>query len=278
MKTLFITGGNGLIGSRIQELLQDEYTFLAPSSSELDITNTESVEKYIASHSFDYCIHAAAYTNVDGAEQDKSTAFLMNEQGTRTIFTAVQNTGKPFILLSTDFVFNGKNPPFDETSIANPISVYGSSKYAAEQVVAGQALILRIAYPYRAAFEKKKDFVRTLKSLLEEGRELQLITDSTFTPTFIDDIALAIKAILPNYQPGVIHLTGSQSLSVYEAGLLIAQTFNLDAGLVHKTTYEQFFKGKAPRPQYSEIISIKNTFYKMSSFQEGLLKVKDQLA
>ena len=277
MKKIFITGGGGLIGTRIQELLQHEYTFIAPSSSELDVTNQDAVAAYIQKNSFDYCIHAAAYTNVDGAEQNKSEAYRMNVESTHHVFEAVTAKSVPFILFSTDFVFDGQHPPYDENSKPNPISVYGASKYEAEKVVGSNGLILRIAYPYRTAFEKKKDFVRTLKTLLEEGKELRLIEDSTFTPTFIDDIAHALIKILPNYTPGIIHLTGSQSLSVYEAGILIAKTFNLDTSLVHKTTYNEFFSGKAQRPQFSEIISLNNTFHSMKSFEEGLLEMKNNL-
>lgn len=278
MKTVFITGGSGLIGSRIQELLGNEYTFIAPSSAELDITDSEAVQAFVQENTFDYCLHGAAYTNVDGAEQNKEEAYAMNVNGTKNVFDATRTLGKPFLLLSTDFVFDGKNPPYDESSSPNPISVYGASKYEAEKVVGTEGMILRIAYPYRAAFEKKKDFVRTLKWLLEEGKELHLIEDSTFTPTFIDDIALALKTILPQYEPGIVHLTGSQSLSVYEAGLAIARTFGLDQSLIHTTTYAAFFEGKAQRPQFSEITSHKNTFYPMKSFEEGLAEMKKQLA
>lgn len=265
-----LTGASGLVGSRIVELLHNDFEFISLSSENFDIRNKDQVYNVLKNINFDIFLHLAAYTNVDEAEKNTTEAYEMNVKGTQHVFNAVQSKGKKMIYISTDFVFDGKNPPYNENSIEHPISKYAETKFQGEQIVKDDAMIVRIAYPYRAAFEQKKDFVRVLKWFLEQGREIKGITDSTFVPTFIDDVAYGLKHLFNNYSPEVFHLVGSQTLSPFEAAKLIAKKYNLNQDLVLPTTYAEFFAGKAQRPQYSDIKSIKNDFQPMKSFEEGL--------
>jgi dTDP-4-dehydrorhamnose reductase len=93
------------------------------------------------------------------------------------------------------------------------------------------------------------------------------------TPTFIDDIAYGLKYLINHYSKQIFHLVGSQSLSPYEAGKLIAQKFNLSEDLISPISYEEYFKNKAKRPQFSQIVSKKNHFHPMGSFEEGLNQI-----
>lgn len=265
-----VTGATGLIGSRIIELLNNEFTFIPFSSADLDITNQEHVNEKLNSIEYDILLHLAAYTNVDKAEVEKDTAYNLNVNGTKHLFTVTKKRGKKFIYISTDFVFDGKNPPYYEDSEPNPIGYYGQTKYEGEQLIKGNAMIIRPSYPFRKEFEKKQDFVRTIRSLLEQGKELQMVTDSLITPTFIDDIALALKYLFNNFTPEIFHITGTRSLSPYDAGIAIAKAFKLDEKLIKPTTYQEYFKGKAKRPQYSEMKTKRNTFYTMSQFNDVL--------
>lgn len=265
-----LTGASGLVGSRIVELLNNDFEFISLSSENFDIRNKDQVYNVLKDINFDVFLHLAAYTNVDGAEKDTTEAYEMNVTGTENVFNAVKSKGKKMIYMSTDFVFDGKNPPYDENSKENPISKYAETKFQGEQILKNDAMIVRIAYPYRATFEPKKDFVRVLKWFLEQGKEIKGITDSTFVPTFIDDVAYGLKHLFNNYSPEVFHLVGSQTLSPFEAAKLIAKKYNLNQDLVLPTTYAEFFAGKAQRPQYSDIKSIKNDFQPMKSFEEGL--------
>lgn len=278
MKRIVITGATGLVGSRIQELLQSDYTFIPLSSAGMDITSIDSVNTTLSGLTYDGILHLAGYTNVDGAESEKNKAYLINETGTQNLLTITQDQKKEFFYVSTDFVFDGVNPPFNETSIPHPISVYGDSKWRGERKVAQYGgMIVRISYPYRARFERKKDIVRILKSLLEAQKPLSMIADSHMVPTLIDDIAEGLKFLLNNFTPEIFHLVGSQSVTPYELACQIAKTFNLNSALITKTTYESYFAGKAKRPQYCDIVSTKNSFYRMHSLEEGLTIIKNQL-
>lgn len=278
MLKIAITGANGLIGSRILELLSSDFQFIDIPQSEVDITNKDQVYNKINSLDFDIFLHLAAYTNVDASEQNQTLSFKINVNGTKNIFEAVNEKKKKMIYMSTDFIFDGENPPFYEDSHPNPISYYGKTKYEGEKIVQNGAMIIRLAYPYRASFEPKRDLVRTIKHALEQNKTLQMVKDSTITPTFIDDLVYALRYLINNYSPEIFHLVGADSLTSYDAGRLIAKTFNLNTDLIQETTYDEYFNGKAQRPKLSEIKTKKNNFYKMKSFEEGLNEIKKQIA
>lgn len=279
MIKIALTGGSGLVGSRIIEILNSDENFdVYPiSRKEMDITDRENVFNTLSDLKFDVFIHLAAYTNVDRSEIEKEKARKINVEGTRNVFDAVRSVNKNFIYISTDFVFDGKKKtPFFEDSRPNPISYYGLTKYEGEKIVNGNGIIIRISYPYRTKFNNKKDIVRKIKSLLEQGKELSMVTDSLIVPTFIDDIGYALKNLLSkNLSSKIFHLVGTQALSPYELGKIIAKTFGLDESLIKPTTYKEYSRGRAKRPQFSDIRSRNNNFYKMRGFEEVLSKFKN---
>ena len=277
MLKIALTGADGLVGSRIVELLNNYFNFIPLPQAKMDITDVQNVQNVLKEIEFDIFLHLAAYTNVAGAETNKELCFKVNVDGTKNVFDVIQSKGKKFIYISTDFVFDGTNPPYFEDSTPNPIAVYAASKYKAEKIVKDKEMIVRIAYPYRATFEPKRDFFRTFKSYLEQKKQLTMIADSLMTPTFIDDIAFGLKYLFQNFTPEIFHLTGGKAISPYEAALLIAEKFNLDKSLISKTTYEEYIKNKAALPKLTDIRSKKNNFWKMKSFEEGLEEIKKQL-
>ena len=282
MLKIALTGPDGLVGSRIIELLDKDFEFILLPQTLMDITDKKQVENEIENLDFDIFFHLAAYTDVPGAESNKELCFKINRDGTKNVFEVVSRKRKKFIYVSTDFIFDGTNPPYFENSQPNPISIYAASKYEGEKIVnppaGGKGMIVRFAYPYRAGFELKKDFFRTFKSYLENGKTLSMITDSLMTPTFIDDIAFGLKYLFNNFSSEIFHLVGSESISPYDAALTVAEAFNLDKSLIGKTTYEEYVKEKARLPQFASIKSSKNNFCKMKSFNEGLEEIKKQMS
>jgi len=277
MKKIAVTGASGLVGTRIMELLSEKFEFIPLSVKDMDITDKDSVHKLLGNLSYDLLLHLAAYTNVVGAETEKAKAFLINGTGTQNLLDSVLSAKKEFIYISTDFVFDGTQPPYVETSTPNPLSVYGASKYAGEKRVGTDGMIVRISYPYRSVFEPKKDIFRTLKSQLEVGKSLSMVEDSLMVPTFIDDIAQGLGYVMDNFSNELFHLVGKDAMSPFDFATTIAKVFNLDKSLIEKTTYETYFANKAKGPRYGDIRSEKNTFYPMHSFEEGLRIIKNQL-
>lgn len=277
MIKIALTGSTGLVGSRIVELLADKFDFIPITEEQMDITDKDRVWQILKTVDFDLFLHLAAYTNVDEAQTQKILAHEINVEGTKNVFDVVYNLKKKFIYISTDFVFDGNKHPYFENSQPSPISYYGQTKYEGEKIVKEAAMIVRLSYPYRAHFPLKRDFVKNVRYLLEQKKVLNMVTDSLITPTFIDDIALALKYLFNNYSTEIFHLVGADSLSPYESGKLVAKVFNLDDSLIQPTTYQEYFKNKAKRPKYSVIRSKKNNFHRMKTFEEGLKEIKKDI-
>lgn len=282
------TGLNGLVGSRIVELLSGKYEFENLSrSSGVDITNENQVLEKITNSDAQIVLHLAAKTDVDGCEKDKELgeegeAWKINVLGTQNVANACLATNKKLIYISTDFVFDGEKEVYYEEDIPDPINWYAQTKYEGEKIVQNLKtpwVIARIAYPYRANFTKI-DFFRAIKKRLQEGLPVAGVTDHIFTPTFIDDIAFVIDALIKNTSQGIFHAVGSQSLTPYDAALLIAKTFDLDQNLISKTTREEFFKDRAQRPFQLALKNDKITEsgVRMKTFEEGLREVKKQIS
>ena len=104
--------------------------------------------------------------------------------------------------------------------------------------------IIRIAYPYRAIFNKK-DFVRAVLAKLEEKTEIKMVTDHIMVPTFIDDFVSGLNTLIQKNETGIFHMVGAESITPYQAALIIAKVFNLDELLISKTTRREYFNGKA---------------------------------
>lgn len=267
-KRVVITGSSGLVGTRVVELLEKHIDFIPLSQQQVDITKVNDVRAFLSSQTYDSLLHLAAYTNVDGAEEEKDRAYEINTEGTRNLLE--ENGIKPFIYISTGFVFSGNNPPYYEDAEPHPISIYGKTKYEGEKIVSGRGMIVRIEYPYRTPWNGKMDFVSRIRELIESGQVVYGITDSTITPTFIDDITQGLLHLINAYSPEIYHLVGKDSLSPFEAAVQIAEAYKLPTKLINPITYDVYFKQKAQRPRYATIKSSKNNFYPMKSFREGL--------
>lgn len=284
------TGLSGMVGSRIVELLGDQFDFEDISrKTGTDISDKNAVLKRLENSDAKYVLHLAAYTNVDEAEKEKglkeqSSAWKVNVEGTRNVMQAAAVTGKHIIHFSTDMVFPGDKPlpeKYVETDLRGPLGWYATTKFEAEKVVESAQIpwtILRIAYPYRAQYEKK-EYVRIFLTLLQEGKSITAVGDHFFTPTFIDDVAFIVQTIFLQNLTGVFHITGDETVSPYFAAKKIAEVFALDSSLVSQTTRAEFFKDRAPRAFNLSLSSgrIKSLGITLHSFEEGLREIKKQI-
>ncbi|HVZ58511.1 MAG TPA: NAD(P)-dependent oxidoreductase [Patescibacteria group bacterium] len=284
------TGLNGLIGSRIVELLASSYTFENISRTEgVDITNFEQLVKAMEESDAEIVLHLAAYTNVKQAEldrelQEESDSWKINVLGSKNVVKACESTGKKLIFASTDMVFDGEDTPeggYRETDSPNPLSWYAITKYEAEKIVQSSSIpwsIMRIAYPYRANFGKN-DFVRLFLQKISNHEELTVLTDRIISPVFIDDLAGAVDALITHQAEGIYHTVGSSIVSIYEAANEIADVFALDKNFIKGTTRAEFLVGRPPEPFNSALnnAKIKSLGVSMRTFREGLSEVKKQL-
>lgn len=288
------TGLSGLVGSRITELLKDNFQFIDLSlDSGYDVLNKESLKKAFEENpETEAVIHMAAFTDTNAAwlqNGDKSgLCYRLNVEGTQNILDLCREYNKYLIYISTDFVFDGtKNGPYLETDTPNPIEWYGETKYLGEKLITESghnSAIARIAFPYRADFEAKKDIVRKIMSNLLNDQTCNMFDDQITTTTFIDDIASGLKYFFENKPQGVYHLVGSSAQSPYDMCLKIADVFGLDKNLINKTSLDEFVKTQpeSSRPwQKSLALSndkVKNLGIQMKTLEEGLIEMKRQLS
>lgn len=298
---ILVTGLSGLVGSRLSELLGNKYQFENLSRvSGIDITDEKVLAPAVKASNAKIVIHLAAKTNVDGCQEDKvrdqellrkkdksvwinqETAWAVNVIGTENILKVCGETGKKIIYISTDFVFDGNDDRgYDEDDIPNPLNWYAKTKYEGEKLVANSGLdwiIARLAYPFRAEFEKK-DFVRAIKEKLEKGEKINAISDHVMTPTFIDDFVGAIDLLISSNSNGIFHTVGSQFITPLEAARFVAKTFELDESLITQTTRTEYFKAKAVRPFFLGLKNdkINKMGAKMRTFEAGINEIRKQI-
>jgi dTDP-4-dehydrorhamnose reductase len=288
MIKIFGIGVSGLVGSRIIELLRDNYSIDNLSlDTGVDITNPATLDTIRHDTEHPFVLHLAAKADVDGCEKDKAlgedgAAYKINVNGTENVVNACKDGNKKIIYVSTDFVFDGENPPaggYSEEDIPHPVNWYSETKYMGEEIVKKSGLdflIIRLAYPYQQKeFALKKDFVHAIIARLKDNQPVMAVTDHIMTPTFLDDFAIGIDVLIQHNATGIYHTVGSQPLSPYRAALMIAEKFGFDKSLIQKTTRAEYFKTRAPRPFNLSMNNVKITKLgaKMRTFAEGLEEI-----
>ena len=266
-KKILGTGLIGLVGSRIVELLKDQFDFEDLAFEEgFDITKRETIEKKIADSSAETLIHLAAFTDVNAAWKEKGNkegiCYQVNVLGTKNIADLCQKYNKQLIHFSTDFVFGGKKEGFyTEEDIPDPIEWYGETKYLAEKEVKNsgcQYCIVRISFPFRSKFPAKPDLVRKIIDGLKNNTLYPQFSDQIITPTFIDDIAFGIGKIIEKKAEGIFHLTGSSFISPFELAQKIADTFGFDKNLVKESSLSEYLRINPHSRPYQKNLSLSN--------------------
>ncbi|AWN23016.1 NAD(P)-dependent oxidoreductase [Deinococcus irradiatisoli] len=197
---ILLTGGSGRLGSELRALLPD---LAAPSSAELDLTQAPSVLDVIGRERPDVIVHAAAYTNVGGAERERTRCWAVNVEGTRHIAQAANAIGAKLVHISTDYVFDGQSGDYRETDIPGPVvNYYALTKLVAEEAAraAAQHLILRTSF-------RPREFAYPVAFS-------DVFTGQDYVDIIAPDIALAVKHAL-DIQDEVLHIA-TERKSVYE--------------------------------------------------------------
>jgi dTDP-4-dehydrorhamnose reductase len=273
------TGLSGLVGSRVTEMLSPEFTFENLSlETGVDITDKASVDKHIAASDAPWVFHMAAYTDVQEAEINHDIARKVNVLATEHIAGECKKHGKRLLYIDTDYAFDGKKKSYTEEDMPNPLGWYAKTKTeGAKRVLAIDGLIIRISNPYRAHPTGKKDFVHKMLERMRSGQAVTAPTDQIFAPTFIDDIAAALRILVKLGASGIYHVVGS-SLSPFDAATIVAETYGCDKTLITKITFADMFANRAPVPQYAALTNdkIKALGVVIHSFREGITEVKKQ--
>jgi len=245
---IVITGANGQLGYELRVVLA-EHNLVLLDVPAFDVTRSD-VERKIAEVRPDVVIHAAAFTNVDGAESEPQRAMAVNVEGTERVARAAADSGARLVYLSTDYVFDGsKQTPYLERDEANPLNVYGQTKLEGERralVRHSNTVVVRTAWLYGM---HGRNFVKTIAQAASTQSELRVVDDQRGSPTHAGDLARAIKAILGTDLKGVVHAMGSGDCTWHEFASEIVSLIGSPARVVPVSTAEM--ARPARRPAYS---------------------------
>jgi dTDP-4-dehydrorhamnose reductase len=256
-QSLLITGAGGQLGAALQEAFPEAD---ARTRGELDVTQPFSAE-------VDLVLHAAAWTNVDGAETEPAAAELVNVDGTRNVAAL----GAPVVYFSTDYVFDGsKRAPYVESDEPRPLSVYARTKLEGEREVR-DGWIVRSSWLFGWT---GTNFVRTMLRLGEERDEVSVVADQVGCPTYVGHLAEATREVLTLPQ-GIWHVAAEGECSW--AGF--ARAIFEEAGVecrVHEITTEELGR-PAPRPAYSVLRSERANAPRLPHWRDGLRACLERL-
>ncbi len=230
MKVL-IVGGKGQLGRSLAATAPAEADIVSHDIDTLDIGDADALRACVADVQPDILFNAAAYTAVDKAESEEEQALVVNGTAVGTLAEAARAAGARFVHVSTDFVFDGiSGVPYAPDAAPNPVSAYGRTKLAGEQVAGSDALIVRTAWVYAPT---GGNFVRTMLRLMRERPEVRVVADQIGTPTYAPDLAQALWTMAANGVTGIHHYTDAGAASWYDFAVAI-QEEALAVGLLDK--------------------------------------------
>lgn len=249
MRTL-IFGCKGQLGKDFLTVFGERGNTVGCDLPEVDITNVRQVARAIAGANPEFVVNSAAYTDVEGAEDDEENAFLANEQGARVVAEAAEARKAPVVYISTDFVFDGaKTTPYEPGDEANSLSVYGRSKRAGElavQKAAQRYFIVRSAWLYGPGGQ---NFPEKIIAAAQKNPSIKVVDDEIGSPTHTWDLALAVRALSETKAYGVYHAVNTGSCARDEFARAILSATGIDTPIEPCSAAE--FPSKAARPAYS---------------------------
>lgn len=273
MKTIAVIGAKGMLGvDMVEEAKKKGYKVLEYDRENIDITNVSDVEK-LKSESFDWLINCAAFTDVNGAEDQKELSFAVNADGPEYLAAITRDVDVPIVHISTDYVFDGENKEgYTEDSLQfSPQNVYGQSKLEGEKRISAinpKHYIIRTSWLFG---EHGKNFVSTMVKLASERDNLTVVNDQFGNPTYTKDLVSAIISLLEEQAGfGVYHLTNStpqdKGITWFDLARCAIEAKGLKTDITPVTS--DAFPQKAQRPKYSTLVNTKRP--KLPDYQEAV--------
>lgn len=295
---VFVTGANGLLGQHLIRQLVNEGKFNIHASGkgpsrlaygagngvtyhQLDLTDFKKTQSLVEKISPHIIIHAGAITQPNDCVTDKTNCWKVNVGATRILTKAAQKTKSYFIYISTDFVFDGTEGPYDETASPNPINDYGESKLLAEEIVEMSGLhwaIVRTVLVYGGKVPGgRPNFIQWVKDKMTAKEKIKVVDDQLRTPTYVEDLAKGIILVLLKHVKGIYHISGREICTPYQMALIVAKEMDADPALIEPVTAATFIE-PARRPLKTGFIitkAVKELGYVPVKLEEGIRRVLD---
>ncbi len=296
-KVILVTGSNGLLGQKLTDLYLSEPSVQLIATGrgmdrypnkggyiyvDMDITNKQQVNETIEKYKPHCLIHTAAMTNVDACELDHEACVLHNIEAVKNVVDAAKSINAHFIHLSTDFIFDGINGPYNEDAVPSPLSFYGQSKLKAEEIVM-QGLtnwsIARTVLVYGLVADmSRSNIVLWAKDALENKKPINVVDDQYRTPTLAEDLAQGCRLIEKHEARGIYNISGKDFMNIFELVNRVAKYFGYKMDNVTKVNSDTLNQ-PAQRPPITGFDISKARLelgYNPHSFEEGIAIVQKQ--
>jgi len=256
---VLITGSKGQLGSEIKELASEfeNLECIFKDLPELDICDTDALNRFIIDQHINAVINCAGYTAVDKAEENFEIAEQVNAKGVLNLLNALKKVDGKLIHISTDYVFDGNHSqPYKETDPVSPVGVYGETKRAGELAVLNSsidAIVIRTSWLYSGY---GNNFVKTMLRLGNDKESIQVVSDQIGTPTYAKDLAKTCLNILSDAgstniskKGSLYHYSNEGVTSWYDFASAIMEISNIDCQVIPIETKD--YPTQARRPMYS---------------------------
>lgn len=291
-KRVLVTGANGLLGQTVVEHLSpaSDYTVLATAKddnprfsdvaceyTQMDVTDPERVRATFQEHDPDVVVNCAAMSDVAACADDRNQAWAVNARAVKRLAKRCDEVNARLIQISTDFVFDGTDGPYDESDRPNPVNYYGRTKLGGENALRDVGLskwtIVRTVLLYGSANAlSRSNVVLWIIDELSKGNSIHVVNDQWRTPTYVGDLAAGIEKIIDQGKDGIYHISGRELVTVYELAEQVAEVFGFSPDPIEPVSSD-FFDDAVERPPKTGFLILKaetELGYDPHSLEEGL--------
>jgi dTDP-4-dehydrorhamnose reductase len=219
---ILITGASGRLGGKLVEVLKARGAdvtgadIVGDNVTRIDITDFKATQELVGDLKPDIVLHPAAWTDVDGCAREPEKAILINGFGAQNVAVAAAHIGVAILHVSSNEVFDGTTgKPYREYDVTNPINPYGYSKWVGERAILNvnpKHYIVRTSWLFAHG---GKNFIQTMLNAAKAGKALRVVNDEVANPTYNDDLAEAICALMETGRYGIYHLVNEGACSRY---------------------------------------------------------------
>lgn len=295
MKVL-VTGADGLVGTHYLKNSENVFDFVCPDEKSMGITDMGVLENTFSAEKPDCVLNFAAYTDTKKAESERNdrngVVWKVNVSGAENLAKICKKLGIFLVHISTDLVFAGKdsgkemyyeNDDYDDNH--SKIGWYGITKLEGEKIirnVGSDYALIRIAYPFAGPAHPKKDLIHNILNLYDTDKLYPMFSDNTVTPTYINDLALAVNNVIQQRKTGVFHAVSHGPVSHYDLAAYLLEKSGRDKGKLKPGSLEEFSKiSGIPRPLHINLdtkLTENELGIKFGSWKENIDKALSNLS
>lgn len=253
---VWITGATGLAGRAVTKVLEESFEVMPTGFSrtggrvlKVDLTSSQEVESFLDEYQPEAVIHLAAERKPDVCDNKKEFTESLNVEATKLLAEQCQKRNIWLLYFSTDYVFDGQNPPYFPDSETNPLNFYGQTKLAGEKVVqevCPGAAILRVPVLYGWVEDLDESAVTTIAKGLLKSDPVKADHWAIRFPTLVDDIGKVVGKMLGKKPSGIFQYSGKEPMTKYEITEIMAEALGKSCDHVSGS---EGTPGGAPRPK-----------------------------